>query len=416
MPTYAPVPATFTSLTRRGKVLHLYRHILKEGSRFFDERTSNWIKITAQTKFRKRSRINDDNRAEKYLADARRSLRTLERGNQMDLKAIQKILKMAYGIQGSERRKLLQPFVDSARTSTASPSRLSAAIGVSGSKILLATPHSSRASGAASSLGATTELEIPIDPSLQPSTPEPLFFRKKRTIPPMYSPPVATLIKASTGKSIEPELPQPLFKPLHGRREANLRWRFFAKQMCKVKPPLPSELRLEMELKANIGLEAFTKVLRDNGVMDEGGSGASSGSAKAEKDWRAWEQDILATVNTWSNMGRRQQSACKEDEPFHPSIGGKPARGNILTPRLYRRLWQQLLSEVPILNTQIMGVQGEKVHKSPKTVYSVSKSPHVYHAPTRLGLQALVSDFDRLGFVEPPAKPSPTKTKQPKLR
>ncbi|KAG0029027.1 hypothetical protein BGZ81_004186 [Podila clonocystis] len=416
MPTYAPVPVTFISLARRGKVLHLYRHILKEGSRFFDERASNWIKTTAQTKFRKRSRINDDNRAEKYLADARRSLRTLERGNQMDLKAIQKILRMAYGIQGSERRKLLQPFVDSARTSTASPSRLSAAIGVSGSKIMPATPHSLRASGAASSPGATAEPETPIDPSLQPSTPEPLFFQKKRTIPPMYSPPVATLIKAGTGKSIEPELPQPLFKPLHGRREANLRWRFFAKQMCKVKPPLPSELRLEMELKANIGLETFTKVLRDNGVMAEGGSGVSSRSAKAEKDWRAWEQDILATINTCSKMGRRQQSACKEDGPFHPSIGGKPARGNILTPRLYRRLWQQLLSEVPILNTQIVGLQDEKVHKSPITVYSVSKSPHVYHAPTRLGLQALVGDFDRLGFVEPPAKRSPTKKKQPKLR
>ncbi|KAF9306391.1 hypothetical protein BGZ74_006099 [Mortierella antarctica] len=415
MPTYAPVPATFTSLTRKGKVVHLYRHILKEGSRFFDERASNWIKTAAQTKFKKHSRIKDDNRTEKYLADARRSLRTLERGNQMDLKAIQKILRMAYGIQGSERRKLLQPFVDSARTSTASLSRLSAAVAVSGSSIMPATPPSSRASGTTSSSRATTEPETPIDPSLQPSTPEPLFFQRKRTIPPMYSPPVATLIRASTGKSIEPELPQPLFKPLHGRREANLRWRFFAKQMGKVKPPLPSELRLEIELKANIGLEAFTKVLRDNGIMDDGGSGAS-GSVKAEQDWRAWEQNILTTINTWSHTGERQQSACKEGGPFHPSIGGKPARGNILTPRLYRRLWQQLLSEVPILDTQIMGTQGGKEHKSPKTVFSISKSPHVYHAPTRLGLQALVSDFDRLGFVEPPAKPLPKKTKQPKLK
>ncbi|KAF9312807.1 hypothetical protein BG003_005930 [Podila horticola] len=412
MPTYASVPATFTGLTRRGKVVHLYRHILKEGSRFFDERASNWIKTTAQTKFRKRSQIKDDKRTEKYLADARTSLRTLERGNQMDLKAIQKILRMSYGIQGSERRKLLQPFVDSARTSTASPARLSAAIAVSGSKIIpVASP--SRATGATSSSGATTESEPLIDPSLQPMTPEPLFFQRKRTIPPMYSPPVATLIKASTGKSIEPELPQPLFKPLHGRREANLRWRYFAKQMGKVKPPLPSELRLEMELKANVGLEAFTKVLRDNGVIDDG-STANNGSVKVEKDWRAWEQDILKTINTWSHTGERQQSACKENGPFHPSIGGKPARGNIMTPRLYRRLWQQLLSEVTILDTQIMGAQGEKEHKSPKTVYSISKSPHVYHAPTRLGLQALVSDFDRLGFVEPPAKPVSKKTKQSK--
>ncbi|KAG0086290.1 hypothetical protein BGZ92_008267 [Podila epicladia] len=415
MPTYAPIPATFTSLTRKGKVIHLYRHILKEGSRFFDERASNWIKTTAQIKFKKHSRIKNDIRIEKYLADARRSLRTLERGNQMDLKAIQKILRMAYGIQGSERRKLLQPFVDSARTSTASPSRLSAAIAVSGYKIVPETPPSSRVSGTASSSGATTLPETPIDPSLLPSTPEPLFFQKKRTIPPMYSPPVATLIRASTGKSIEPELPQPLFKPLHGRREANLRWRFFAKQMGKVKPPLPSELRLEMELKANIGLESFTNVLRENGVMDGGGSGAS-GYVKAEQDWRAWEKYILTTIHTWSHTGERQQSACKEDGPFHPSIGGKPARGNILTPRLYRRLWQQLLSEVPILDTQIMGAQGGKEHELPKTVYSVSKSPHVYHAPTRLGLQALVSDFDRLGFVEPPAKSLPKKTKQPKLK
>ncbi|KAF9370985.1 hypothetical protein CPB97_002310, partial [Podila verticillata] len=72
MPTYAPVPETFTNLTRSRQVVHLYRHILKEGSRFFDERASNWIKTTAQAKFRKRSGIKDDERLEKYLADARK--------------------------------------------------------------------------------------------------------------------------------------------------------------------------------------------------------------------------------------------------------------------------------------------------------------------------------------------------------
>lgn len=328
----------------------------------------------------------------------------------MDLKAIQKILRMSYGIQGSERRKLLQPFVDSARTSTASPTRLSAAIAVSGSSIVPITPpSSSRTSKVTLSSNATTEPDPLIDPSLLPATPAPLYFQRKHTIPPMYAAPVATLLKASSGKSIEPELPQPQFKPLHGRREANLRWRFFSKQMSKLKPPLPSELRLEMELKANIGLEAFTKTLRDNGVIGDGGSEATQfGPGKTEQEWRAWEQGVMATINMWSHMGERQQAACREEGPFHPSIGGKPSRGNVLTPRLYRRLWQQLLGEVPILDKRTMGSQGKS-----ETLYSVSKSPHVYHAPTRLGLQALVSDFDRLGFVEPASK-TVSKTKQPK--
>ncbi|KAI9231366.1 MAG: hypothetical protein BYD32DRAFT_431007, partial [Podila humilis] len=369
---------------------------------------SNWIKTTAQAKFRKHSGIKDDERNEKYLADARKSLRTLERGNQMDLKVIQKILRMSYGIQGSERRKLLQPFVDSARASTASTARLSAAVAVSGSSIVPVTPPScSRSSKVTLSSNAVTGPDTLIDPLLQPPTPAPLYFQRKRTIPPMYAAPVATLLKASSGKSIEPELPQPLFKPLHGRREANLRWRFFSKQIGKLKPPLPSELRLEMELKANIGLEGFTKVLRDNGVIGDGESEATRfGFGKTEQDWRAWEQGVLATISLWSHTGKRQRAACREEGPFHPSIGGKPARGNVLTPRLYRRLWQLLLNEVPILDRKTMGSQGKS-----KTLYSVSKSPHVYHAQTRLGLQALVSDFDRLGFVEPASKPV-GKTKQ----
>lgn len=46
------------------------RHVILTPPYFY----SNWIKTTAQAKFRKRSGIKDDERLEKYLADARKVL------------------------------------------------------------------------------------------------------------------------------------------------------------------------------------------------------------------------------------------------------------------------------------------------------------------------------------------------------
>ncbi|KAF9428583.1 hypothetical protein BGZ94_001846 [Podila epigama] len=398
MPTFAPVPSTFSSLSRKHQIIHLYRHILKEGSRFFDERASHWIKTTAQEKFKKHAQVKDDARIQKYHVEARRALRLLERGNQMDFKSVQRILRQAYSINGVGRKRLLQPFMDSARARTATPEKLASAIA-----------SSSRHSNA--NINTIALQPIP--------APEPLYFRKQRTIPPIYSPPMTALITTSLNKDIHPKLPQPLFKPLHGRREANLRWRYFAKQTSKIPPLLPRELRLEMELKANIGLPSFAMVLQENKAILEDaestGIRPDQGTLKKTKqEWSAWEENILATIKAWTRAGQEQKAASQKNGPFHPSIGGKPARGNTLTPRLYRRMWQHVLTNVLMMDVQ--GSEPVNSNSASNQQFIITKSQHAYNSRYKAGLklQATVNDFDKLGYVAPQAPPSKSTSRSKK--
>ncbi|GJJ73055.1 LYR motif-containing protein 4 [Entomortierella parvispora] len=450
MPTVAPVPASFTALSHRAQVVYLYRHILRESARFFDERTSQWARARAQETFAKNKRQRNNDRVQKNMADARKALRLLERANQMDLKAVQRLLRSSHGLQGVERRRLMQPLVDSARVRTLSPSRLATSLSGMGSHMptIATTPtingqessSSSSSSPSTSSSSSLSSSSIPQSTNLTTEQlagilaesiqqPKPLFFKKERTIPPIYSAPVAALIK-STGKSIEPTLPEPLFKPLHGKREANLRWRFFSKQISKLKPPLPAEIRQEVEWKSRIGLNRLgsrmdsnkqdgTTTLPPVNRLALTPTAASMTEDSFSTAFKEWEERILQTIRAWNKNGQEQKAKRFETGRFHPSIGGKPAKSNTLTPRLYRRLWRQLLDEVPVLDIEATGVlangkdagEGQKLSPS-NLAFSVSKSPESHHLRATAGLRemAVVNDFDRIGMVVgADAPPTPNK-------
>ncbi|KAF9437760.1 hypothetical protein BGZ76_011218 [Entomortierella beljakovae] len=397
MPTYAPVPLSFSNLSHRAQALLLYRRTLRQGAKFFDERASLWIKTRAQEAFRKSKPLRDNVRIEKCMSDARKAslaLRLVERANQMDFKAVMRVLRLSYGMQGKERQKLLKPYLDSARARTLSPEKLSDAITTSGNTIQYETPPNHE------------ELDIPkhgkiptyqISASLSQlkKTPQPLHYSNKRTIPPILSPPLVSLIKDS-GKSPEPILPVPLFKPLHGKREANLRWRYFTKQVRKVTPPLPTEIREEMERKSLVGLRDGLK--QNDGVPDH----------LFDSNWSIWEQQILDTIRAWNKNGQDKKENRWATGAFHPSIGGKPAKPSVLTPRLYRRIWQHLLDDVPILDVhfKVPSSKGNDISliigQTPTPSYSVSRSHLSYQArqTAGLGIKSRVNSFDMIGMDE----------------
>ncbi|CAO3569406.1 unnamed protein product [Mortierella alpina] len=436
MPSYAPVPASFSSLSTRQQTLFLYRHILKQGAQFFDERASLWIKSRTQEAFRKNKSQKDEHRIAKNQSDARKALRSLERANQLDLKAVMRLLRLSHGMQGRERQKILQPFVHSARTDTLSTRRLSSAIWESSSNAsaqgratATKTPPTQAQTGSqpAASVSCST---TPVPPRSakelttilqleEPIKPKPLHFNNPKTVPPIYVPVVASLIQSATGKSIEPTLPVPLFKPLHGRREANLRWRYFTKQVGKLKAPLPGDIRQEMERKSRLGLQGHGQ----EGLKSDTGGAYSQISGDGESDQVEWEQRIIQTIRAWNKRGEAQKEKRWEAGRFHPSIGGKPAKSGTLTLRFYRRLWQRLLNDVPILDIQVTPPArgsnskesahepnrdgGDQTkHSTPslstlRPVFTVSTSPQAYLARTTssLKLQAVVNDFDRIGMT-----------------
>ncbi|KAF8983326.1 hypothetical protein BGZ46_010524 [Entomortierella lignicola] len=412
MPTYAPVPSSFSTLSHRAQALFLYRHVLREGAKFFDERASLWIRSRSQETFRKSKSLTDENRIQNCMSSARKALRLLERANQMDLKAVLRILRLSYGILGKERHKLLKPFLDSTRARTMSPEMLSSAIV---SNISENISNGGAADEPLDSLQSTTtppgadisKYQLSAALSQLKKDPKPLHYNNTRTVPPILTPPIIALIKHASGKSPEPVLPVPLFKPLHGKREANLRWRFFTKQIKKVTPPLPIEIRQEMEWKSRIGLKDWIK--KDDSNLP---------SHFIENNRIEWEQRILSTIRAWNKNGKDRKENSWQTGLFHPSIGGKPARPNILTPRLYRRIWQHLLDDIPVLEVQVTTPKSHSARKmdkrskeetpmaasvqSLKPSFSISKSPLSYQARYSAGLKlhAKVNAFDQIGLTE----------------
>ena len=346
----------------------------------------------------------------------------------MDLKAVMRLLRLSYGILGQERRKLLQPFVDSTRLNTMSPERLSEAISHSGSNTSRIAPKTAMlpvqpvttttATTTTTTTAATTPPRVHISTShvanaLSQTTerPKPLHFGYQRSIPPIISAPLASLIRNATGKSVEPTLPEPLYKPLHGKREANLRWRSLMKQIGKVTPPLPSEIRQEIEWKSRVGLHGADRE-------------DAASNAEYPANWEEWEQGITKTIKAWNRKGTVSKELRWEGGNFHPSIGGKPARPNTLTPRLYRRIWQHLLDDFPVLDVQsaesnsglVSGKESasmESLSSAPATVplkmgFSVSKSALSYESrlTTSLKHHAKLNTFDQIGISEDTSAPT----------
>ncbi|KAI9032890.1 hypothetical protein CLU79DRAFT_802092 [Phycomyces nitens] len=189
--------------THQAYVRALYKSILAEGSRFFDDRTRTFIVNRTRKLFKEYITCTDQPRIQNKLAEARKRLHRIERANQGDHKSALKVLEAAYGRTGKTRHKLLHPYVYA---------------------------------------------NFPEDMVV----PKPLVPHVPHTAPPPpLSQPLCTLVKR-TGRKLEPELPKPLYKPLHRGREANLLWRWRSNLLDRIQLPLPFEIGCELETKSGL--------------------------------------------------------------------------------------------------------------------------------------------------------------------
>ncbi|KAG0266830.1 hypothetical protein DFQ27_009403 [Actinomortierella ambigua] len=492
MPTFAPVPESFKRLSHRGEVLYLYRHILKQAAAFFDERASEWMVNSARSGFRKNIQQQDPARQHKKLSDARKALRTIERANNIDKKAVERILRLAYGIDGKERQVRLQPFVQTARVRTHSALALSNAIAQASPSTLTwsptlptspqpssssSSPPHSLSSGSFHNTQLQSELILHLLPPSALEAPKPLHFQYERSIPPIHSPAIVPLLKAATSGRARrqatvdpPDLPESTIKPLHGKREANLRWRYFTKLVRRSQPPVPASLVREIEFKARLGLpKHFASPRPQVGVVESSPSPSPASTLSTSTstsivtpthyhdgdddcfpaEWEDWERQLLDGLRAHRKRHEAQRNRRWEDDKYYPpSIGGKPAQAHVLTLRFYRRLWERLLDDAPLLHTrwtETRAAEGVKkksegegdrgsdragksvaseAAKSAATVAAPSStaipSPTVgekspsrvpifsighsrYSASSKktaqaVGLRATISDFDRIGF------------------
>ncbi|CAG8589679.1 1867_t:CDS:2 [Paraglomus occultum] len=264
--------------SHRLEVLSLYRRILKEASLFFDPNASR-IYLKERTKERFRAHKDEINarRIKNQLADARKAFHQLQRANVYDVKSVMRILELSYGRRGKKKHELLKPFI-----------------------------------------------------SFPSAAPAPLISRVPRTAPPRISPPLRALL-ASQVKSVDPVLPVPKHKPLHPRREANLRWRHFSKITNQVLPPLPQDVVSELEEKAG-------KNLRDAEVEERMDDRRELG----EK-----EKKCLDERRETEGVPRSPRDKVRNGEPYHV---GRP---HIPRSRLIRRFYQKLLAQVPIMHVSV---------------------------------------------------------------
>ncbi|RHZ74115.1 hypothetical protein Glove_227g167 [Diversispora epigaea] len=185
---------------RKRHILSLYRSILRESSRFFDDYAKQFLKKRARKRFKEYKEETNETRIKYKLIEAKQSLNRLKRANIFDPKSVKRVLEFAYGRRGQMRHKLLKPIID--------------------------------------------------EPS---PAPKPIVKGYPRTAPPRMSPSLKTLI-TTQGKSLYPVLPVPPHKPLYPSRKANLLWWHYSKNMRTVMPPVDDKLFDEIEKKAGKGI------------------------------------------------------------------------------------------------------------------------------------------------------------------
>ncbi|CAB4382646.1 unnamed protein product [Rhizophagus irregularis] len=196
------------SLGKREQILSLYKQILKESSKFFDDKAKEFLKERARKRFKEYKNETNEKRVMMKWADARKALNQLKRANVFDVKAVTRVLKLTYGRIGPKRHKLLKPLIDY--------------------------------------------------PS---SSPRPFIRKVHRTAPPRISPPLQSLLSSQV-KSLYPTLPEPKHKPLHPRRKANIMWWHYSRIMRQVIPPVTKEELETLEKKAGKGTLSSEGVAR----------------------------------------------------------------------------------------------------------------------------------------------------------
>ncbi|ORX46059.1 hypothetical protein DM01DRAFT_1410728 [Hesseltinella vesiculosa] len=180
----------------------LYKRVLSEASLFFDDRARTFMVNRARRTFREYKDCKDEQRIKNKLHEARKRLHRIERANELDQKSVFKILMAAYGRTGKVKHRLLYPY-----------------------------------------LYEHYPVDLPV--------PEPFVPHVPHTTPPrQLCGPLKALVEQDMYKKIEPELPEPQFKPLHPGRKANLLWRWRSFLIEHMEPPLPMEIVNELETKA----------------------------------------------------------------------------------------------------------------------------------------------------------------------
>ncbi|GBB89871.1 hypothetical protein RclHR1_01670022 [Rhizophagus clarus] len=198
---------------KRKQILSLYKQILKESSKFFDDNAKEFLKERTRMRFKEYKNETNEKRIMMKWADARKALNQLKRANVFDVKAVTRVLKLTYGRIGPKRHKLLKPLIDY-------PSQ----------------------------------------------SPRPFIRKVRRIAPPRISPPLQALLSSQV-KSLYPTLPEPKHKPLHPRRKANIMWWHYSKIMKRVMPPVTKEELGILEEKAGKGTlssEGIARIGRNN--------------------------------------------------------------------------------------------------------------------------------------------------------
>ncbi|CAG8551307.1 15874_t:CDS:2 [Dentiscutata erythropus] len=164
-------------------------------------------------------------------------------------------------------------------------------------------------------IGVVPELEAP----------KPIVRGFPRTAPPRMSPSLQTLL-SSQAKSLYPTLPVPKHKPLYPSRKANLLWRHYSKIMKTVMPPVD-----------NITLDQLEK---------NAGKGTLTGEGVANRSIlsRNHNHDEPNRLRILKNTGapKSPRDLVKEG----PYCTARPHNPR---PRFIRRLYQRLLTKIPIM-------------------------------------------------------------------
>ncbi|KAI8364681.1 uncharacterized protein BYT42DRAFT_618834 [Radiomyces spectabilis] len=189
------------SAQHRAYILLVYKHILSESCHFFDDRARTFLVNRARKIFKEYRSCTDEARIKSKILDARKHLHSLQRANDGNIKSALRLLESAYGRKGKVRHCLLHPYIHN--------------------------------------LPADFQYPAPFVPHVPHTAP-----------PPPLCGPLCALVKKGLEKPLEPQLPVPLFKPLHPGRKANLLWRWRSNLLSRVALPLPFEIVAELERKA----------------------------------------------------------------------------------------------------------------------------------------------------------------------
>ncbi|RIB11912.1 hypothetical protein C2G38_2145332 [Gigaspora rosea] len=204
--------------------------------------------------------------------------------------------------------------------------------------------------------------------------PKPIVRGFPRTTPPRMSPPLQTLLSSQT-KNLYPTLPVPKHKPLYPSRKANLLWRHYSKIMKTVMPPVDNFTLDQLEKNAGKGTLTGKGVANRNMLL---------------RNHNLDKQNNLKILKN-TDAPKSPRDLVKEG----PYCTARPHNPR---PRFIRRLYQRLLTKIPIMeigsestdlsNSSLNALKNKNHNSSTDTLskkrYIITKSPWANGRPLPL--------------------------------